>query len=482
MSHTIYCGKIAKRRNSTLQPTLTDSYDVLLKSPTSLHTPTFTISAASFDYNYLKWGDRYYFVTDVVSKNNSLWEVSAVCDVLATFKADILASTQFVTYSSVSGGTWLADTRIPVLKSTTAAKNTTPTGILSNIGCYILAAVGKDRCNTFMIYNEGTLGDLMHSIQRWDDQDVDDILDLLDFTTDVEHCLESLATVMGRTSLMGNAYQAAPSCIRSCIWVPFDYALAPSSGDEEIWLGMFPTGVNGYLISGKPVTGSASINIPWHFSDWRRGYCEQIYLYLPLVGLVGLSTDSLTQASSITINWSVTYSDGTIAYEVKAGNEIIGAYGAQCSSNYPIGVAQQASAGQVLNAAISGAERTVAEAVDSGLNVAGMAVEGAAGLLKTGWDVANTALTSNPTCVGGIGGGAGSGLDLTIACYSVAHDTIVNPSDMIQTMGGPTMKPLTLSGCSGFCQCANAHVGATGAEAQELNEIDAFLNAGFYIE
>ncbi len=478
---TVSFGTFSKRRNSTKQPaSLSDQRTVKLKETTSVDHPTFILTGDQFDYNYAQWGSRYYFIEDIRSAHNGLTEVDCVLDVLATYKTEILASTQFVSYSSVSGGTWLADTRIPVLKSTTATKNTAPTGILSNIGCYILAAVGKDRCNTFMLYNEGALGDLMSSIQRWDDQDVDDIMDYLDFTT-VEDALESLGNVMSRTSLMGNAYQNAPSCIRSCIWVPFDYALAPSSGDEEIWLGMFPTGVRGYLISGKPVTGSVTVTIPWHFSDWRRGYCEQLYLYLPLVGLVNLSADSLTQVSSITVNWSVTYSDGTIAYEVKAGNEIIGAYGAQCSSNYPIGVAQQASAGQVVNTAISGAERTVAEAVDSGLNVAGLALEGVAGMAKTAWDVANVAMSANPTCIGGIGGGAGSGLDLTIACYSVAHDTVVNPADMKNTMGVPTQKPILLSTCSGFCQCVNAHVDAP-AMAGELDAIDSMLNTGFYIE
>jgi hypothetical protein len=84
--------------------------------------------------------------------------------------------------------------------------------------------------------------------------------------------------------------------------------------------------------------------------------------------------------------------------------------------------------------------------------------------------------------VGGIGGGAGVGLDLSIACYTVAHNTIVTPADMRDTMGLPTMKAMSLSTLTGYCQCANAHVAATGAESQELSEIDAFLNSGFYIE
>lgn len=483
MSHTIYAGNVAKRKNSTLQPTLTASYDVLLKSPTSLHTPTFTISAASFPYNYLKWDDRYYFVTDVVARNNGLWEVSAVVDVLATYKSDILASTQFVSYSSVSGGTWLVDSRMPVMKNVTVSKNTTATGILSHIGCYILSAVGKDACVTYMVNSAGTLNSMMQQIDSWSAQDVSDLLNGTDFST-VESALSAITTVISRTSLMGNAYETAPACIRSCIWVPFDNALAPASGSGNIWLGRYNTSITATKIAGTPVTGSASVSIPWHHSDWRRSYCEQVYLYLPFVGLVNLSSDALAQSTTITVKWSVTYTDGTIAYEVISGNQIIGTYGGQCSANYPLGLSQQASAGQIVQSAFNTADKIVSGAINSSLSPVSMGGAAAQGILsgiEGGYDIANLYMTYNPSCVGGIGGGAGSGLDLTIACYTVAHDTVITPAQMQTTLGVPTMKPLTLSSCSGYCQCANAHV-AAAAELQELNEIDAYLNNGFYIE
>ena len=268
MSHTIYAGKIAKRRNSTLQPTLNDTYNVLLKSPTSLHTPTFTISAATFDYNYLKWDDRYYFVTDVVSKNNSLWEVSAVCDVLATFKADILASTQFVSYSSVSGGTWLPDTRIPVLKSAIASKNSAALPFINTLGFYVLSVVGGDTgvggCEVFAV-NKSTLNALIQSISTWSMADVSNIMSGVTIVNpnynspslstptsqDRDNCFTALINTLGaivdslgdvavsvqssandilkkiqeaetQTGFLGNAYANAPQCIRSCIWVPFE--------------------------------------------------------------------------------------------------------------------------------------------------------------------------------------------------------------------------------------------------------------------
>ena len=480
---TVNFGTFSKRRNSTKQPSgLSDSRYVRLKELTSVDAPTFILTGNNFNYNYAEWDNRFYFITDIRSMHNNLIEVDCVIDPLATYKSYILASTQYVTYSSQLGDAWLADTRIPVLKSTTASKATTNTGILSKIGCYILSAVGKDRCYTYMINAEGTLGSILDSIARWDNQDVADLMNNINFgQNDVSDAMEGLATLMSRTSLMGNAYEAAPACIRSCIWVPFDNALAPAIDSGHIWLGMFETDTTATIISGKPVTGSTSVSIPWHFSDWRRGYSEDVYIYLPLVGLVSLSSDSLTNVSSISIDWSVTYTDGCIAYELKAGNEIIGSYGGQCSSNYPLGIAQQASAGSILNTAVQGASKAVAEAVDAGINVASVALAGTTGLATAAWDTANAALTSHPTCVGGIGGGAGVGLDTTIICYTVAHNTVVNPSDMQQTMGLPTMKPLQLANLTGFCQCANAHVEAP-AMANELDAIDVYLNTGFYIE
>lgn len=488
MSHTIYVGKIAKRKNSTLQPTLSTSFDVLLKSPTSLHAPTFTISAASFDYNYLKWDDRYYFITDVVSRNNNLWEVSAVCDVLATYKTDILASTQFVSYSDVSGGTWLPDTRIPLLKSATVSKAATTLNFLFNTtGFYVLSVIGKSGCELWAI-DSGHLELLLDRVSDWSDDLLDDIMAgnypwggtgsvTYDFTTP-EDAIESMAKMNAFTGLVGNAYSDAPSCIRSCIWVPFFATFFTTTGGE-IYLGQFATGVNTFRCKAEPAVRTASISIPWQHTDWRRAVCEEVYLYLPLVGMVSIPSDEVVNESSLDITWSATATDGCICYIVKAGNQVVGTYGANASVNFPIGISQQASAGEIVQTAFQGTQKTVSSAISGGL---GGKVNAAFAAIDTAYQTANTAMTRHNTCIGGIGGGAGVGLDLDAICFTVSHDTVISPSQMQANMGVPTMKPLTLSSCSGYCECANAHVAASGAELQELNEIDAYLNSGFYIE
>lgn len=490
MAHTIYAGKIAKRKNSTLQPTLTDSFDVLLKSPTSLHTPSFDISAASFDYNYLKWGNRYYFVTDVISMNNGRWEVHAVCDVLATFKADIIASTQFVSYSSHNSSTWLADTRIPVLKSATVAKNTTTMNFLfTDVGFYVLSVVGKDGAELWCC-DIGHLRQLLDKITDWSDDLIDDIKNgyypwtdpnspqtavTYDFTS-VEKALESIGKMNALTGLAGNAYSDAPNCIRSCIWVPFLSTWFADTGGE-IYLGQFPTGVTtAFKCKMTPASNTATVSIPWQYNDWRRAVCEEVYLYLPLVGMVSIPSDEIVNESSIAVQWSATATDGCIAYRITAGNQVIGTYGANASANFPLGVSQQVSAGEIVQTAIPAASKTISAGITGG----------AKGFIKeaihSGYQVADTALTRHNSCIGGIGGGAGCGLSLDLTCFTVAHATSVAPASMAATMGLPTMQPMALSTLTGYCECSNAHVAATGAESEEIDEIDAYLNSGFYIE
>ena len=484
MSHTIYAGKIAKRRNSTLQPTLNTSFDVLLKTPTSLHTPTFTINAASFDYNYLRWGDRYYFVTDVVSRNNSLWEVSAVCDVLATFKADILASTQFVSYSSSNGSTWLRDSRIPVLDSTDINVADSGIAILDPDGTYILGVVGVDSAVLWDV-SLTNIRDIVNQISQWELDFHNQVAAVSAGYSTVEDALQSVSQMVSEAGILGNAYANAPQCIRSCIWTP----IMPihDGGSNFIYLGSLNTHVQGKRVKAVPTKGSglSSVSIPWHYSDWRRAVCEDVYLYLPLVGVIQLSGDSLTGVSSLSIDASGTATDGTICYNVYAGGEIVGSYSGSCAANYPIGINQQASAGEVLQSAIAGVDKAVSGLIESSISPisTGAAISGyAMDVIIGAYNTQNVKKSTHISCVGGASGGAGAGLDLDVHCYTVAHPTAVNPADMQSTMGLPTMKPMSLSTLTGYCQCANAHVGANGAEAQELSEIDAYLNAGFYIE
>ena len=496
MSVTVYFAYASKRRNSTLQATFSQSYDCVFKDATSLDRPTFLLSAGSFAYNLAKWGDRYYFIDDVVSVKNGLWEVSCILDVLATYKAEILASTQYVCYSSQLGDTWLPDTRIPVLKSASIHGGTgsaqIPGVFLTSTGFYCLTVNGKSGCESYAL-TKANIQALISSVDQWAIDDWTTVMDGLfdpnnpqsfSFQT-VENGIESLSKILTQAGAMGNAYQNAPQMIRSCIWLPLNSSNFTTGGSLRLYLGKYDTGIDVPRIKTEPYKNTFTLTIPWTYSDWRRSICETVYLSLPYAGVINLPSDSLTGLNSLEIEMSICALDGGIAYAVKAGGvHPIARYGGSCAVNYMIGINQQSGLGDITQSLMTGAEKTIAVAVDSSIApqsiagmVAGVALEG----VNTVYQVQSTAESTIPSCIGSVGGAAATGVSQDLAIYVVTHATVVNPADMGATMGRPTMKPLTLSTLTGFCQCANAHISAP-AQAAELDAIDAYLNSGFYIE
>lgn len=484
MSVTVYFDNVSKRRNSTLQGNFTHSYDCTLKAPTSLDRPTFLVSAATMDYNAAKWDNRYYFIDDVVSVRNGQWEVSCVLDVLATYKADILASTQYVCYSSYKSSNWLPDTRIPVLRSTEYAETEGADTGLFGSGFYVLTVVGKTGTVTYGVPLI-TIQKIIEDIQDWVDDDVTAILGGSYTWGSTEDAIKSLAEIMTKTGCIGNAYQNAPQMIRSCVWVPLSLSMFETGSAEAIYLGNYATGYAANRIRTNPSVITTTINIPWKFTDWRRSVCETVYVQLPYAGLIELGSDSLASESSIKVQTSVCAVDGTISYRLSTGSgKTIGFYAGSCSAPYAIGINQRTGAGEVIQTAIAGISKTVATATDVTLNpmsivgaTAGAALEG----VNAAYQTANAALSTHPSCVGSMGGAAGAGLTQKASVIVMSHDTVATPASMAPTMGYPTMQTMSLSTLTGFCQCANAHI-AAAAQVQELDAIDAYLNSGFFIE
>lgn len=475
MAHTIYAGNVSKRKNSTLQPSLGASFDVLLKTPTSLHTPTFTINAGSFDYNYLKWGDRYYFVTDVVSRNNNLWEVSAVVDVLATYKSEILNTTAYVLYDSVPN-TELPDNRLPMKTTKTVSAATAACPFVPDGGCYILSITGSNNSTGVYKCTEAELAALIDDVAFiYDNLWAPDPRNPKPVKPSGSHNLwdwfEYLATTCAWIfealwSPISQAFGSGhiPENLRDCRFIPFNVGVP--TGQIPIYLGTFLTQQSLGKLSTETVHRTATVNIPWQATDYRRRspYTE-IYLYLPYIGMVKLSSENLTGQSSLSVAYTLALRDGSMICTVTSGSEIIGQYSGNVGASVPVGISN-VNLPKAAQSVISG----VANAAAKNYGGVGMSA------LNFG-----DAITPNFTCIGGLDGIAAIGANQNITCYTVYHDTIAAPNSALATIGAPSMCPKSLGSLTGYCQCLDAHV-AAAAESQELDEIDAFLNSGFYIE
>lgn len=478
MSHTIYAGSVSKRKNSTLQPSLSTSFDVLLKTPTSLHTPTFTISASSFPYNYLKWDDRYYFVTDVVAKNNSLFEVSAVVDVLATFKSSVLATTAYVLYDSVVN-TELPDNRLPMKTTKSVQASTAACPFTPDSGCYILSLTGAH--NTTGVYKvlASELAALIDDVTDITDNIFDDtgitppsppptpanvadaIIQFGSFQMDVfKYILNLLKKAVSQIFGSGDI----PANIRECRYIPFN--VGTTYGGNKIYLGTFETKQTLGKLNTETVHRTTSVSIPWQATDFRRrAPYTDIYLYLPYIGMVRLSSENLVGQSSISVAYTLALRDGSMICTVSSGGEILGQFSGNVGASVPVGISN-INLPKAAQSVISGVANAAAK------NIGGV------GLAAINF---GDSVTPNFTCIGGLDGIAGIAANQNITCYTVFHDTIVAPNTDLPTIGSPSMCPKSLGSLSGYVQCADAHCAAP-AELQELEEIDNYLNSGFYIE
>lgn len=72
------------------------SFDCVLKSGTSILNPTILLKSSDnlslYNYMYISDMERYYFIDDIISLHNDMWEVSGHVDVLETYKTDILGN------------------------------------------------------------------------------------------------------------------------------------------------------------------------------------------------------------------------------------------------------------------------------------------------------------------------------------------------------------------------------------------------------
>lgn len=446
----------SKKNNSTkLPPTTSGSYkeiDAVLKTDTSLMNPVFLISSTNADYttNYVAFENRYYFVSDIVRGIQDVLELHCTLDVLATYKGDITGSSQFVMFDT-TGNTEIVDSRLSTVKSETVQTSEGSLAWIDPYGSYILSHVSDDNTG-FTRINGSDIDDLMHGVTQWaQDQTGNDMI-----------------TVFKNFLSSGNI----GANIRGITWIP--WSIQTIGNSYTVQLGAYTTQVSGYKISPMIRTITITLSIPWQFTDWRR--CNpytQLYLYMPFVGMVSISPDAITSESSISILVSLNQYTGDVAYQVNAGNQVIGTYGASTGISLPIGGSGTTPL-QAVTGITAGIGALGAMAVSGGTAGAVLGATGTlAGMLSGASPHSQTA--------GGLGGGAGSGLNTHFILYSVCHNTNAAPSSVSPIMGTPTMAYKSLSGLSGYVQCNDASIDIAGCD-QEKVQVETFLNSGIFID
>ena len=141
-----------KKDNSTKQPSGGGlAVQGVLKEPSSIMNPTISIqgltgSPSSYTYAYISTFGRYYFITNW-TWNNGLWEAEMNVDVLASFKSEIGASSQYILRhaSSTDYNEYVTDTMYPATTEFETREYALQNIFYDQIdaGCYVLGCISN---------------------------------------------------------------------------------------------------------------------------------------------------------------------------------------------------------------------------------------------------------------------------------------------------------------------------------------------------
>lgn len=447
-----------KKRNSTKVPTGGTQVAVTLKEPCGFLNPSLklTLDTFNFEWNYCYIPDfsRYYYVEETTILARNLCQVDVSVDALGSFRAEILASSQYVLRAAQGYDEDIIDMMYPAKAGRKVDVKTLQiaTSTPYRSGFYVVGAIGESagyagipvtyymldytemrKLNKFL-FNSGSYGTMIS----------DDII---------------------------KSFFNPMDYIISCMYFPYDLNLE-SVPTYELQFGWFTaTGIEAHILQNYTLTPSFSGSIlalekpgagylsspPW--TNYRLRYPG---------GYVELPGEKLYNYSSVRIDAQIDIVTGLMNLDIRGYNSDLDTDSVlKLSFQYgcPIALAQ-------LRTDVAGTISSLAGAV-SGIMRAD-AFSAASSVVS-----AIDAVTPDPE-VHGSNGGLGSvqyDSSLVLQCWyfeSTEQNT--------ERLGRPVCAQKTLSSLSGYVLCKEAVVEADRAYQSEMDTIEETLNGGVYIE
>lgn len=451
MEVTVY-RNFNKRKNSTKRPAGGAKKNVVLLDDVSLYTPIFESEYWDYQDNYCLWAGRYYYVTDIITKRQNLFEVHCEIDPLATWKDDIMATTAFVTFSTSSFDIGIPDYRLssdPITITKSSSVDVFPK--LSE--AYVVTYIGQNSCPSVGI------GDFwLDGLQKHIMSDK--------FVESTRKWYKGFCEGQGSDKVDSNVIALLvgnnANCITSCTYMPKFYG---TKAHTIVLAGGFNTSAQGQLAE-HDYSETYSINIPWAFprGDFRnRAQFTSMAVYLPGYGFIALNADNYQGQSSIPVQATLDSFTGEITYLVD------GKAKGTCNTGYPvqIGTSQKGN--------VVGALTGVAQAVASGYS--GNPI----GAISSGYNAIRSIMGVDPSSVGSMGGATAFNAYKKIMVLIMSHNTNVDPASVASTIGRPLNAVKNIGSLSGYVQTADVEVPTTAPDEYKT-VINDSLNGGMYIE
>lgn len=426
----------------------------------------------NYTYAYIDKFKKYYFVSAPAILTDGTIQYDLVEDTMATHKTAIGNTVAQIAYSSTGYNKHIVDTRMSVKANKAYFNRQTQTSGFNSTGCYIVGVIndeasGKYGAASYYLMTQSQLKDLIECLS----------------STDINAQIAQYFS--------GDWMQF----ITSCIWIPVSYS------DALSWFtgGLATTtrikvGSTGLLNSqaieakGTPLTStlhdftSVSLSIPYKWQDFRD--CEpytSASLYLVGLGDTDININDFYSSTNVSIQYRIDAITGDITYRIYNDD---GTVVKTVMFNGGVNVVLSNTAIQT-GGVLTAVGGLGAGAVGIGLsavtgNIAGVIGSGIAAM-GAGASILTSA-NHRSTSIKGTNQGRSSFADTSFILTLCSLDTEnIDASDYIARWGRPVGEVGTISSYSGYVQCEGASVAIAGDE-WERDEINSYLNSGFYYE
>lgn len=475
---TLY--QFSKRTNSTAIPgagvTSHSCGEIYPKEKTSLKSPVFQIDIDPSGYTYAKWGNYYYFITDIVY-STPIYEVHCEMDVLATYKSDLLSHNAMVLYSSSDYDEDIPDDRIAfqydyVYKRATATNNPLSTWFSPNVG----------NNGTFIIKNiSNDLGAAVPTCGVW--------------YTDYTNAVAYLNYIAGNVSNISAAIQNYVTDVaHATLGIEYTPYIYTPTGNTTISVVASSTGAYGdRLLANNIVSGTATITLPSYTYPARWMACKaKLVLYLPYIGYVNIDPREIMTGTRMIIDITFNLNDGVLVYQLWRGETTdprtapLGRFEANMKVQLPVAgtdiLSARVNLGMAASVAIGNVPSSLISASSTG-GVAGAASTGFAHVMNASTLIGSTRTENFLVATDG---------DVTsrfkwsqdITMYAVFDECVEGVSGLashITLHGAPCMRSRSISGLSGYCQTQGFSFNGNVMDSVR-NEINSMMDGGVYIE
>ena len=453
-----------------------------LRMPTSVLNPVVIIENATFptwNYAYISEFNRYYFVTNVVSINEKIWQIEMKVDVLMSFSATILTQTALIARNEFDEDNRIADIKRPAL----SRSDISYTEFLSNP-----FNVAEDGIPTVANQKKSYLLVLASSLAT------SDMPQSYGKPTNISPLVfpngQQYMTIGGSQTLIAtkweeinNLFDGANNTDNVVAVISFPFDIVEIANQGGVFSQDDTFNIGGYNLTGRELSPfySSIINLGskaviGYYGDWRdyEPYTEY-KLYMPYIGYVSLPSEEIVD-HTIFVKYAIDMSNGNANAFVICNSRII--YTQQCQIGIQIPLsrsnAYEWQRNNMLNfmSGISGMGKLIAGGITKNPSLI------TTGLTDVGSSIYNT--MHNHLMI------SGTLAQPNVSRYSpskcglyVQRQQFYTMSNYGHTVGYPVNDIDTLNTYHGFTVCESVHLtGFTNATHEEITEIEMLLHDG----